>query len=264
LLRHAAFTRFALAAALFAVLAGCSGRVETNAPSPACMLKTFEGSPITVCTAKPALSEVSLALEDAQGEPLRGFIALQEHLGENAKRVRFAVNAGMYDDEGRPIGLFVSNGKEEKALNTRPGPGNFHLMPNGVFSIGEDNRARVETSTAYKGRGGQSKIASQSGPMLVIDGKLHPDIQEDGPSRNIRNGIGVNADGDIVVAISETPVSFGRFARFFRDEVACPNALFFDGTVSSLWDPATQRIDTSYPLGPILVVSTPKAQDDGR
>ena len=90
--------------------------------------------------------------------------------------------------------------------------------------------------------------------MLVIDGALHPRIQPDGPSQLIRNGVGVRDDHTAVFVISQGPISFGRFARFFRDSLHCPNALFLDGTISGLWAPALQRKDGAHPMGPMLVV----------
>jgi len=101
------------------------------------------------------------------------------------------------------------------------------------------------------------RIATQSGPMLVIDGKLHPAFEHDGMSRNIRNGVGVTG-GKALFVISDDPVSFGKFARFFRDRLKARNALFFDGSVSALWDPANGRRDLTKPLGPIVVAYRPR------
>jgi uncharacterized protein YigE (DUF2233 family) len=100
--------------------------------------------------------------------------------------------------------------------------------------------------------------------MLVIDGKLHPRFDPDGESRNIRNGVGIGADGTAVFAISEEPVSFGKFARLFRDELEAKNALYFDGSVSSLWDPANHRQDSINVLGPIVVVFRRETSAPGR
>jgi uncharacterized protein YigE (DUF2233 family) len=90
--------------------------------------------------------------------------------------------------------------------------------------------------------------------MLVIDGKLHPEIAEDGNSTRVRNGVGLDRQGRAHFVISSEPLSFGRLARYFRDELKTPNALYLDGSVSSLWDPAGGRMDQGYPLGPLVVV----------
>ena len=107
------------------------------------------------------------------------------------------------------------------------------------------------------------KLATQSGPMLVIDGELHPKFEHDGSSRLVRNGVGVTADARALFVISEDAVSLGKFARFFRDRLKTPNALYFDGSVSSLWDPANGRQDSHAPLGPIIVALKPAARRAG-
>jgi len=242
------------AALVVAVIVGALflGRTSRLPPEPPpCIVHAFEGDVFTVCTARP--SEIRLYWDDDSGAALRTFRALGDYLGGDARRVRFAMNAGMYNDSGAPIGLYVADGRERKALATRDGPGNFHMMPNGVFSIDADGYARVETTPAYQARGGEPRWATQSGPMLVIDGELHPAFQADGPSKLIRNGVGVCENGVVKAVISETPVSFGRFARLYRDALGCPNALFLDGTVSGLWAPSLDRRDAGAPLGPMLV-----------
>ena len=92
------------------------------------------------------------------------------------------------------------------------------------------------------------------GGLLVIDGKLHPKIAEDGPSKAVRNGVGVDRAGRAHFVISEEPISFGVLARYFRDELETPDALFLDGNVSALWDPARKRMDSGSRFGPMLVV----------
>ena len=90
--------------------------------------------------------------------------------------------------------------------------------------------------------------------MLVIGGVLHPKIEASGTSEKIRNGVGVK-DGHIVIfAISEEPVTFYEFATLFRDRLGCPDALYLDGSVSSLYAPAVGREDDLLPLGPIVGV----------
>lgn len=245
-------------------LAGCGSATETRAPGPepervsgpgACEPRLFEGARFTVCGFDRRRDRLEIVVDGPDGRPLRGFGALEQALGDGAGAVRFAVNAGMFDEAGRPIGLFVADGAERRRINRRSGSGNFHLLPNGVFAIGADGRAHVAAADAFAARVPKPRWATQSGPMLVIDGALHPRFDADGPSRLIRNGVGVR-DGEVAwFAISEDPVSFGRFARLFRDGLKCRNALFLEGSVSSLWDPAAGRRDEVAPLGPMIVVT---------
>lgn len=221
---------------------------------PACEARTFEGSRFTVCAVDAARDRVELVVGLSIGAPLRSLAALEEWLGERVGGVRFAMNAGMYDERGMPIGLYVENGVERRKLNLRPGAGNFHLLPNGVFAVGRDGRFSVTDSRRFRARAAEPRWATQSGPMLVIDGRLHPRFDADGPSRLQRNGVGVRDPRTAFFVISEEPVSFGRFARFFRDALGCDQALYLDGSVSSLWDPGAGRRDGYSELGPMLVV----------
>lgn len=218
----------------------------------ACERIEFEGSRFTACRYRRGADRIELVLNPGGG-PLRSLAALERHLGDRADKLRFAMNAGMYDRAGRPIGLYVEDGRERKALNRRNGSGNFHLMPNGVFSVDAEGRVAVTTGTAWRASS-DVRWATQSGPMLVIDGALHPRFSEDGSSLHIRNGVGATDDDTAWFAISEEPVSFGRFARLFRDRLSCPNALFLDGAVSSLWDRPSGRRDAYPSLGPMIAV----------
>ncbi len=220
-----------------------------------CRAAVFEGSEFTRCTAVPGRQAVQTKLNGTSGSPLRSLNALERSRTKSNAAVAFAVNAGMYDDDGRPIGYYVENAERLKKLNQKEGGGNFHLLPNGVFFGGSDKweiRTAADFSDTITKR---PMFATQSGPMLVINGKFHPKISDNGESVNIRNAVGVDAQGRAHFVISEVPVSFGRLARFMRDELGCDNALYLDGTVSSLWYPAGDRQDTGYPLGPLIVVT---------
>ena len=185
---------------------------------------------------------------------MRDFAALEPALGRRRARLLFAMNAGMYDDQGRPIGLYVEAGRRRHTVNQRNGPGNFHLKPNGGFAAAADGRVAIVRSEDLARLPFPPRWATQSGPMLVIDGRLHPRFHANGPSLHIRNGVGVADARTAWFAISDEPVSFGRFARLFRDSLGCRNALFLDGTVSSLWDPGAGRRDQGYEFGPMVAV----------
>jgi uncharacterized protein YigE (DUF2233 family) len=240
----------------FLLFAGCSdapARVEQ--PLSACSQQLFEGDRFTVC--EPGNGGVEIVAAGPREQPVRQFADLEMKLGSRAEQVSFAMNAGMYDEQGRPIGLAIVEGKQKHAINLNKGGGNFHLMPNGVFQVRKDGSAEIITSKAWR-PSPTIRFASQSGPMLVIDGKLHPAFERDGTSRNVRNGVGIAQNGRALFVISEGPVSFGKFGRFFRDGLKARNALFFDGAVSALWDPANGRRDITKPLGPMAVAFKPE------
>ena len=243
------------------LFAACSkGAAVAEPEASSCRLESFEGSPFTVCDNRGG--ELALFAAGKTGRPLRSFAEVAQHV--DVKRVAFAMNAGMFDDAGRPIGLAAPTHGDGRPINLNDGPGNFHLKPNGVFMIlCGGRRAAIYPSDAIPEFRCAPRLSTQSGPMLVIEGKLHPRFEPDGRSRFIRNGVGVGTDGKALFVISEEPVSFGKFARFFRDQLRTPNALYFDGVVSSLWDPANHRMDSHAPLGPIVVAFKPAASAPG-
>lgn len=216
-----------------------------------CREERFEGLPFTICEADPADGTLRLWHENAEGEVYGTFDRLEAALSEDGQRLGFAMNGGMYHDDRAPVGHLIVEGDEKMRVITSAGPGNFGMLPNGVFCIGEGD-AQVIESRAYADGPPDCRFASQSGPMLVIDGDLHPRFLEDSDSRFIRNGVGVTEDGIVVAAISDRPVTFHRFARFFRDAMGTPNALYIDGNVSRLYAPGIGRNDFGFPMGPIL------------
>jgi uncharacterized protein YigE (DUF2233 family) len=218
-----------------------------------CDALRFEGADYTVCRFDVAKDHLSLFNLDAAGQPYGTFEALSDALQAQGKTLAFAMNAGMFDENLKPIGLYVEEGKQAKKLNRRNGGGNFHLKPNGVFFI-EGGKAFVMETEAYAQGKHNPDFATQSGPMLVIDGAIHPKFSATGPSRKRRNGVGVVDDHTVVFAITEGFENFYDFARLFRDGLHVQNALFFDGSVSSLYDAETRRDDAFLPLGPMVAV----------
>ncbi|MFZ2031128.1 MAG: phosphodiester glycosidase family protein [Vitreimonas sp.] len=214
---------------------------------------SFDSERYTVCTYDGTRDELRLADRDGRTY-LRSFENLSRTLERERERVRFAMNAGMFNDFGAPVGLYVEDGVRGHRISLRRGTGNFHLLPNGVFWQDADGDVHVTESRAYAASPRAPRLATQSGPMLVIDGAVHPRFSEDGDSRLIRNGVGVSDAHTAYFVISETDVSFGKFARFFRNRLHCHNALFLDGNVSSLWAPSLGRRDDARLLGPMIVV----------
>ena len=242
---------------------------ETASPSPsasiasevesACRQVIFENTPLTDCIAIPERHRIATALAGPDGNfrSLSAFAATRD-----PKTIAFAVNAGMFDEAGDPIGYFVQAGERTKELNTAEGEGNFHMQPNGVF-FGSGDSWEIRTSEDFLDNVSERPdFGTQSGPMLVVGGRLHPEIRDDGPSRTIRNAVGVDARGRAHFVISAAPISFGKLARFYRDELKVKNALYLDGSVSQLWNPATERLDGGAPIGPILVVERKVPDDD--
>ncbi|MDP2739624.1 MAG: phosphodiester glycosidase family protein [Pseudorhodobacter sp.] len=223
----------------------------------ACRDMVFETQGYTVCEVS-AGEDLRLFHSAPDGTPFASFERVNAALASTGQHLEFAMNAGMYHPDRSPVGLLIENRLQRAPLVTRTGPGNFGLLPNGVFCVSK--RFAVIESRAFKSASPKCRHATQSGPLLVAGGHLHPRLRPNSASRYIRNGVGVSADGRLAVfAISQTPVNLAQFARLFRDGLGLPDALYFDGNVSRLYAPEIGRNDPGRPMGPIIgtVVALP-------
>ncbi|HWM90390.1 MAG TPA: phosphodiester glycosidase family protein [Thermoanaerobaculia bacterium] len=212
------------------------------------------GKPLTVCRVNIRKERLQLFLRDDDGQPIKRFERLAGLLGARGQKLTFAMNAGMYHGDFSPVGLFISDGKQLSPLNTANAEGNFFLKPNGVFVITETGARVVETSEFPSIRE-RVILATQSGPMLVHRGKLHPAFNAKSESRLSRNGV-CSPTPDVAVFVnSEAPVNLYEFATFFRDTLHCTEALFLDATINSLHSTELNRSDFRMDLGPIIGIA---------
>ena len=216
-----------------------------------CRDLTVEGASYTACRIDPAAEDVRLWLRDETGRILGTFDRVNDRLSAEGAALGIAMNAGMYHDDRRPVGLYIEDGEEMAPIVTREGPGNFGMLPNGILCLGEGTAAVIE-SRRFAADRPACRYATQSGPMLVIDGALHPRFIPGSDFTNLRNGAGVAPDGTLWLAISNEPVNFHDFARLFRDELGTPDALYLDGSVSRLYRRDTGRHDIGFPMGPVI------------
>lgn len=212
----------------------------------------------TVCKVDTTQEAIRLFLKDPDtGKPLGSFDNVERLVRARGETLSFAMNAGMYHQDRSPVGHYLEKGQEARGVITAEGPGNFGLLPNGVFCVAADG-AQVYETTRYVAENPGCTYATQSGPMLVINGALHPRFLKDSDSRYIRNGVGTSADGTTVYfVISEDPVNFHAFGSLFRDVLKVPQALYFDGNISRLYVPGLNRHDVGFPMGPIVGVTRP-------
>ncbi|NIZ09043.1 phosphodiester glycosidase family protein [Pseudooceanicola sp. HF7] len=228
-----------------------------------CRNTDFEGNRYSVCEVDVTREELRLFLYDPGGAPYGDFSAVDSRLAGEGKALAFGMNAGMYHEDRAPVGHYVEDGKELMRVIPNEGPGNFGLLPNGVLCMGE-GQARVYETLAYEEAAPKCRYATQSGPMLVIDGELHPRFLPDSTSRYIRNGVGTSDDGKTATfVISRNSVSFYDFAKFFRDGLKLNQALYFDGNISRLYAPELGRSDWGRAMGPIVGVVVDKPGEDG-
>jgi len=200
--------------------------------------------------------------KNKNGQLIRSLKNLKKEIENQGNELLFAMNGGMYQRDRNPQGLFIENGKTIKSLDTlQNGYGNFYLQPNGVFFIQNDS-AGVLPSTLFSRRvlgTSQKNInptwATQSGPMLLINEKVHPIFKEGSTNLNIRNGVGVISKHEIVFVISQKKVNLFDFATFFKEELNCKNALYLDGFVSRAYIPKLNRKDLDGNFGVMIGVT---------
>ncbi|WP_095588760.1 phosphodiester glycosidase family protein [Actibacterium ureilyticum] len=224
-----------------------------------CRPEVLDDLRFTVCTVDPKVEALRLFRTDADGVVLGSFARVDAMLEGDGTQLGFAMNAGMYHADRAPVGLYIENGEQTRAAVPNAGPGNFGLLPNGIFCVFPGGARVIETLT-YIEESPTCTHATQSGPMLVIDGELHPRFLVDSTSRYIRNGVGVDADGLVHFAISDSRVRFHEFGRLFRDVLKTPNALYFDGKISRLYAPGIDRHDAGFPMGPIIGTVVPRSR----
>lgn len=236
---------------LLGLYALCTAGACTGTAQPACNALNYAGNAYTVCKAD-AHDDIRLFLHRENGQPLYSFEAVNAKLAGEGAALTFAMNGGMYHEDRAPVGLYVEDGVQTAPLNRAARDGNFGLVPNGVFYMADGWAGLAETSV-FAQLAPEVDFATQSGPMLVINGALHPAFNPGGTSVKKRNGVGISEDGQTVYfVISEGLVNFHSFASLFRDRLETPNALFLDGTVSRLYDAASARSDPGLAMGPIV------------
>ena len=181
-------------------------------------------------------NSVRVIWQDDNKVPMRTFPELGNYLKSQQLVVSVAMNGGIFEPGGIPSGLLVQEGKELRPVNRNKGKGNFYLEPNGIFLIGDKGPAVIATSE-YPGNHGNPRHAVQSGPLLLRNNRIHPSFNPSSENRLHRNGIGVTADGKIVLAITDfdSPKypNLHEFARLFRT-LGCRDALFLDGDLSQM------------------------------
>lgn len=196
--------------------------------------------------------DIAFYWKNDSGNIIRSIERLKTYVESRNKELVFAVNGGMYNKERAPQGLFIQNGKVVTPLDTTQGKGNFYMKPNGVFYITNDNEPIVCRTEDFKDNG-QVKYATQSGPMLLDDGKMHPAFKEGSENLNIRNGVGIMADGRVVFVMSKAEVNFYDFASYFMS-LGCKDALYLDGYVSRTYLPGQDWIQIDGDFGVIIGV----------
>ena len=223
-----------------------------------CNLETYQGQEFYICRFRNDNKNLKLYFQNPEGKNYGTFANLRKQLKHEGQNLIFAMNGGMYHPNREPVGLYIEEYRLKSALNTTQTTGNFGLLPNGVFVINNGISEVLET-TAYQAKyqNHNPQFSTQSGPMLVIDNKIHPAFNKESQSLKIRNGVGISQDGtELYFAITKTKTNFYDFAAIFKDYLKSPNALYLDGTISKgLYRHTKLHKKRSEKMGVIIAIS---------
>jgi uncharacterized protein YigE (DUF2233 family) len=225
-------------------LPGCHDRHAASDHGVSHERVSFNGCEFEIVTVDPTQADLSLFSHRSDGSRYASFNGLRHALEKQNRRLIFATNAGIFDPTFTPVGLHVETGCELVPLNLKSGAGNFYLKPNGVFLL-DSSGPKVIDSEHYAGTRPDTRLAMQSGPLLVLDGTINAQFQPQSPNKRIRSGVGVSTSHQVVFAISREPVTFHNFASLFRERLACPNALYLDGVISRFYLASDAQTDAS-------------------
>ena len=194
----------------------------------------------------PKKQNLEFFWKNEKGENFKNAENLISWLKSKNKKLLFSTNGGMYKKDNSPQGLFIENKIVKSEIDTSNGNGNFYLKPNGVFYLTTDKNPMI-CKTEDFANNGKIKYATQSGPMLVINGEIHTAFKKNSTNLNIRNGVGILPNNQIVFAISKKEINFYDFAEYFK-KLGCKNALYLDGFVSRTYLPEKnwKQIDGNF------------------
>ena len=192
-------------------------------------------------------------------EGLRGFLQTQN------EQIVFATNAGIYERGPAPCGLTICESVLQVPLSLKDGEGNFYLKPNGVFLVDENEKASVVMADEYPALNKQPRIATQSGPILLRRGVIHPAFRKGSPNLRQRSGVGVRkSDGQEIFVMSDRDdrehgrVTFHHLARTFL-ELGCEDALYLDGDISQMTIHPGDKAFTPNTFAAMFFISTPRS-----
>ncbi len=215
--------------------------------------QTFRETTFDTYIADLQKDSIVFFLKDEKGKNISSIHDLDLQLQQGEKSLLFATNGGMFTPAYEPVGLYIEEGELIEPINLKQEKGNFFMQPNGVFGISKKRTAHILQSKSCNEQWQKElRYATQSGPMLLIDGKINKQFGEKSPNKFIRSGVGIIDTQTVVFAISNEPVNFYDFASFFRQNYGCQNALYLDGVVSEMYVPELGRYDSMGRFGVMI------------
>ncbi|MFC3907904.1 phosphodiester glycosidase family protein [Legionella dresdenensis] len=132
-----------------------------------------------------------------------------------------SINGGFFDEEFHPLGLRITDSHLQSPMKQISWWGVFYTR---------NNKAHVVAARQFK-RDKQINFAIQSGPRLLINGRIPP-LK---PGRAERSALGVTADGKVILLVTDnSPLSTTELAQIMKAApLNCMNAINLDGGSSS-------------------------------
>ena len=215
--------------------------------------KSFDDANYVNYIINPKKQNIEFFWKNKKSENYKNAENLISWLKAKNKKLLFSTNGGMYKKDRSPVGLFIENGIRKTEIDTSSGGGNFYLKPNGIFYITKQNSALICETTQFKDDG-KVKFATQSGPMLLLNGEIHSAFKKESVNLNIRNGVGILPNNEIIFAMSKKEINFFEFAEYFK-QFGCKNALYLDGFVSRTYLPEKEWRQIDGDFGVIIGVT---------
>jgi uncharacterized protein YigE (DUF2233 family) len=222
----------------------------------------LNGGTINCFIVDPKIYCINTHLINPKGDYFHTFSALDAYFKSKKDSCEMITNAGMFEPNYQPVGLYIEAAKKVKnRLNTDTfyNSDNFHLYPNGIFFIDSNTIPCIKTTKAFRTLDSayvkKIKIATQSGPMLIIDKTIHPKFSKISANDKIRSGVGIMQGNKVVFACTEYPETFYNFADFLKTIFSCDNALFLDGAISKMYLKGYNQPDGIMHFGPMISIT---------
>lgn len=199
----------------------------------------FHDFVISVCKIDLRRDQLQMFWKDEKKVVFGRFTTLQAWLQSRGQSLVCATNAGIYEEDFRPLGLYVENHVVLRKLNVRKNAyGNFYMQPNGVFLIRDHQAEIVDTDRFAAEREAllpDVRFATQSGPLLIKNGSINDVFSDASTNRLVRNAVCTISPHESVLALSRGPISFYEFAQFLLRKLGCTDALYLDGNISRMY-----------------------------
>jgi len=151
----------------------------------------------------------------------------------------FGINANFFDEEGKPLGLVVSDRTMHKQIH-----GGGKVLT-GVFQVTRDSVSILRRSDFQSAN---VVDAVQAGPRLLLEGNKISGLNET-PSYSRRAGVCITKDKEVIFFCLDSGffgITFEELQNFLtREDVGCVDALNFDGGGS-----AQMYLDSKLPGAP--------------